>query len=73
MKYVDIVLIATGFTSVTVQQYILVFNEELYIPELDHSLTNTTQLRQFQTQVKDNTCHATEAINNSISGGDFTA
>ena len=63
MKDVDIVSKATGFTSVTVQQYILVIHEALYMPKLDHSLTNPNQLGQFHTQVQGNTYHATEPMN----------
>ena len=44
MKYVDIVSAATRFTSMTGKQYILVFNEELYMTELDHTLINRNQL-----------------------------
>ena len=54
MKDVDIVSAATGFTSVTSRQYILVFHEALYMPELDHNLINPKKLRQFYTQVQDN-------------------
>ena len=60
MTDVDIVLAATGFTLVTGQQYILVFHEALYIPELDHTLINPNQLRQFHTKVQDNPYHATK-------------
>ena len=54
MTDVDIVSAATGFTSVTGRQYILVFHEALYIPELDHILINPNQLRQFHMQDQDN-------------------
>ena len=59
MKDVDIVLAATGFISVTSQKYILVFNEALYMTELDHTLINTIQLLQVYTQVQDNPYYAT--------------
>ena len=73
MKDVDIVSAATGFTSVTGQQYILVFHEALYMPELDHTLINPNQLRQFHTQVQDNPYHDTEPMNINNPSGDFTA
>ena len=63
MKDVDIVLEATGFTSSTGQKYILLFHEALYIPELDHTIINTNQLRQFHMQVQDNIYHATYPMN----------
>ena len=59
MKDVDIVSAATRFTSVTGWKYILVFNEALYITELDNILMNPNQLRQFHTQVQDSPYHAT--------------
>ena len=62
IKDVVIVLEATGFTSVTGQQYILLFHEALYMPELDHTLINTNQLRQFHTQVQENPYHPTEPM-----------
>ena len=54
MKYVAIVSAPTLFKSTTARQYILVFCECLYIPELSHTLINPNQLRHFQTQVQDN-------------------
>ena len=73
MKDVDIVSESTGFTSVTRQQYILVFHYALYFPELDHTLINPNQLRQLQTQVQDNTYHAIEPMNITNPSGNFTA
>ena len=72
MKYVDIVLASTGFKSVTGQQYVLVFHEAFYMPELDHTLINTNQLRQLHTQVQYNTYHAIETMNITNPSGDFT-
>ena len=72
MKDVDIMLSDTGLTSVTRKQYILVFNEALYIPELDHTLINPNQFIQFHTQIQDNTYHATEPMNITNRSGDFT-
>ena len=73
MKDIDIALAATWFTSVNGRQYILVFYEALYIPELYHTLINTNQLHQFHTQVQDNQYHATEPMNITNPIGDFTA
>ena len=73
MKDVDIVLSATGFKSVTGQQYTLLFHEALYMPELDHTLINPNELRQFHTQVQDNPYHVTEPMNITNPSGYFTA
>ena len=73
MKDVDIVSEATGFTSVTGQQYILVFHEALYIPELDHTLINPNQFFQIHTQVQENPYRAIEPMSNTNSSGYFTA
>ena len=72
MKDVDIVLAATGFIPVTGQQYVIVFHEALYIPELDHILINPNQFRQFHTQVQYNPYNATEPMNITNTSGDFT-
>ena len=72
MKDVDIVLAATGFIPVTGQQYVIVFHEALYIPELDNILINPNQLRQFHTQVQYNPYNATEPMNITNTSGDFT-
>ena len=54
VKNVPVVQAATGFTSVTGKEYIIIFNEALYMPLLDHSLVNPNQLRHHQTVVMDN-------------------
>ena len=54
MKYVAIVSAATSFTSTTGRQYILVFPECLFMPELYHTLIKPNQLCHFQTKVQDN-------------------
>ena len=48
---------ATGYTSSAGKSYILIFNEALYMPTLDHSLINPNQLRHYQTTVQDNPYH----------------
>ena len=58
MKDFDSFLSDTGFISVTGLQRNLVFYEALFIPELDHTLINPNQLRQFYMQVQDNPYHA---------------
>ena len=43
------------------------------MPELDNIMINTNQLRQFHTQVQDNTYHATEPMNITNPSRYFTA
>jgi hypothetical protein len=54
VKNVPIVTAATGYTSSNGLNYILVFPEALYLPNLGHSLFNPNQLRHFGTKVQDN-------------------
>ena len=54
VKDVPIVQAATGFTSANGRNYIVIFNEALYMPNLDHSLINPNQLRHFHATVRDN-------------------
>ena len=49
MKNIPIITAAMGFTSTKGRQYILVFNEALYIKDMDHTLINPNQLRHFDT------------------------
>ena len=70
MKDVAIVLAATGFTSASGNQYILIFHECLYMPELSHTLINPNQLRHFHTQVQDNP-YAKEPMSIISPDGDF--
>ena len=51
---VSIIHAATGYTSAAGRNYILVFNEVLWMESLDHSLINPNQLRHFGTTVQDN-------------------
>ena len=72
MKDVAIVSAATGFTSASGNQYILIFHECLYMPELSHTLINPNQLRHFHTQVQDNP-YAKEPMSIISPDGDFVA
>ena len=51
---IPIVQAVTGYTSPDGSQYILVFNEAIYMPDMDHSLLNPNQLRHFGLDVEDN-------------------
>ena len=62
MKDVPIILAATGYTSANGLNYILVFNEALYIPEMTHTLINPNQCRYFGADIKDNPYHPSEPM-----------
>ena len=51
---IPIVQVATGYTTACGKRYILIFNEALYIPELENSLMNPNQLRNYGINVQDN-------------------
>ena len=53
-KSVPIAQVATGYTAANGQRTILIVNEALWIPELEHSLMNPNQLRHFGVMVQDN-------------------
>lgn len=72
MKNVSIVTAATGYTSATGMNYILVFPEALYMPSLGHSLFNPNQLRTFGTRVQDNP-FGDEPMSITNPDGSFTA
>jgi hypothetical protein len=71
VKNVPIVTAATGYTSATGMNYILVFPEALSMPTLDHSLFNPNQLRHYGTQVQDNP-YCNEPMSITSPYGDFT-
>ena len=73
MKNIPIVTAATGYTSHTGRQYILVFHEALYMKDMDHTLINPNQLRHFQAQVQDNPYHPTEPMSITSPDGTFVA
>jgi hypothetical protein len=54
LKNVPVVTAATGYTSASGLNYILIFPEALHMPQMDHSLFNPNQLRHFGTMVQDN-------------------
>ena len=57
MTGVPIVTVATGYTAASGARFILIFNESLWIPELENSLMNPNQLRHFGIEVQDNPFH----------------
>jgi hypothetical protein len=72
VKNVPIITAATGYTSASGLNYILVFPEAIYMPTLGHSLCNPNQLRHFGTKVQDNP-YDTEPMRLTTSDEKFTA
>ena len=54
MRDVPIVSAATGYTSYNGMNYIIVFNEALYMGHTDHSLINSDQCRHSGPEFQDN-------------------
>ena len=72
MTNVSIITAATGYTSQSGLNYILIFPEALYMPKLTHSLFNPNQLRSFGTKVQDNP-YDPKPMSISTSDDSFTA
>ena len=72
MHDVPIVTAATGSTSKSGAQYILVMHESLYMKDLDHSLINPNQLRHHRTVVQDNP-YSDEPMHITSADGEFMA
>ena len=73
MKDVRIVSAATGYTSANRLNYILIFNEVLYIPDMTHTLINPNQCRQFWAEVQDKPYHPHEPRSIAESDESFIA
>ena len=73
MTNILIITAETGFTSTTGRQYILVFNEALYIKDMDHTLINPKKLRHFDTEVQDNPYHAADPMSITSPNREFMA
>ena len=51
---VPVVQVATGYTNINGESFILLLNEVLRLPHLENSLLNSNQLREFGIEVQDN-------------------
>jgi len=51
---VPIATVATGYTTANNDRYILIINEAIWLPELENSLANPNQFRDFGIEVQDN-------------------
>ena len=69
---VPIVQAATGYTSKSGRNYILIMNEALSMPSLDHSLWNPNQMRHHGVDVQDNP-FSNEPMHISSSDGSLVA
>ena len=73
IKDVPIVSAATGYTSANGWNYILVFNESLYIKEMQHTLINLKQCQNFGAEIQDNPYNADKLMAIIIPESQFTA
>ena len=68
---IPIITAVTGFTSTTGRQYVLVFNEALYIKDEDYVLINPNQLHHVDTEGQDNPYHATDPMSITSQNSEF--
>ena len=73
MKEIPIVSADTRFTSANGRNYILVFHEELYMPDMRHTLINPNQCRHFGAKVQENPYHEDCPMSIEIPDGEFGA
>ena len=73
MKDLTIVSAATRYKSANGRDYILVFNEALYIKEMQHTLINPNQCLNFGAEIQDNPYDADKPMDISSPDSEFTA
>ena len=73
MKDVLILLAATGYTSANGHNHILLFNEALYIKEMQHTLINPNQFQHFGAEIQDNPYNADKTMAINSPDAKFTA
>ena len=73
MKDVPFVLEDTGYTSANGRNYMLVFNEALNINEVQHTLINPNQCRNFGAEIQDNPYDANKPMAIISPDSEFTA
>ena len=66
---IQVVQAATRYTASDGQEYILILNEALWMPDLDHTLINPNQLRHSGVTVQDNP-YGSDIM--KIQAGDFS-
>ena len=72
MEDIPIVSAATGFTSENGRNYVLVFHEALYMPNMRHTLINLNWCRHFVEKVQDNPYHEDCPMSIESPDGEFT-
>ena len=71
---VPIVQVATGYTNMKGERFILIVNEALWLPSMENSLMNPNQLRDYGVDVEDNPYRGDPMLIQKISDhGDFVA
>ena len=71
---VPIVQVATGFTNAAGERFILIVNEAIWMPEMENSLANPNQLRDYGTEVQDNPyAEDPMVVRADYDGNDFVA
>ena len=71
---VPIVQVATGYTNMKGERFILIVNEALWLPSMENSLMNPNQLRDYGVDVEDNPyCGDPMLIWKISEHGDFVA
>ena len=73
MKDIPIVSAATGFKSANYRNYILVFHEALYMPDMRHTLINPNQCQHFGLKIQDNPYHENCLMSIESPDGEFAA
>ena len=73
MKDIPIVSADTGFASADGRNYILVFHEALYMPDMRHNLINPNQCRHFREKLQDNPYHEDCSMSIEILDREFAA
>ena len=73
MKDIPIVSADTGFTTENGRNYILVFHEAFYMPDIKHTLINPNQYQHLGAKLKDNPYHENCPMSIDITGGEFAA
>ena len=73
MKDILIVSASTGFMLANSRNYILVFHEAFYMPDMRHTLINTNQCRHFGAKVQENPYNDDFPMSIESPNGEFAA
>ena len=70
---VPIVQVATGYTNMRGERFILIINEAIWLPKLENSLMNPNQLRDYGIEVEDNPYNGEPMVIRKVGEDDFVA